>query len=94
MHPLRFLWERIERARRAAKSKSDLLGLVEAPIKRRFLLARIDETAAVPASKELTSGIKHRCAAQAVGAHEPRTLPTVAASRPGDRHLLEDRLLL
>jgi len=26
MHPLRFFWERIERARRATKSKSDLLG--------------------------------------------------------------------
>jgi hypothetical protein len=39
MHALRLLWEPIERARRAAKSKSDLLGLAEAPIKRRFLLA-------------------------------------------------------
>jgi hypothetical protein len=58
MHALRFLWERIERARRAGKSKPDLLRLAEASINRRFLLARIDEAAAASAFKQFTGG-KH-----------------------------------
>jgi hypothetical protein len=38
-----------------------------------FLLVGLALTAAAPASKELTSGIKHRSAALAFGALEPRT---------------------
>jgi hypothetical protein len=57
MHPLRFLWERIECARRAAKSEPYLLRLAEASMMRRFLLARIDKAAAAPARKQLASTV-------------------------------------
>lgn len=100
MHTLRSLWEQIERARRAAKSKSDLLSLVEAPIKRRFLLACIGQTIAVPAREQLAGTVQQRDTPPAIStarrdrADEPRTLPAKAARRPGDRHTLGDGLLI
>jgi hypothetical protein len=92
MHALRFLWERIERARTAAKSKSDFLRLAEATIKRRFLLTRVGKAGAPPTREQLAGAIKHRCTALAAATDEPRTPPAKAASCPGNRHALFDRL--
>jgi hypothetical protein len=91
MHPLRFIWERVERARRATKSEPDLLRLAEASIMRRFVLARIDEAAATSAFKQFTGSIKHRCPALAVTTHEPSPPPAKAASCPANWHALFDR---
>jgi hypothetical protein len=60
----RFLWERIERARRATKSEPDLLRLAEASIMRRFLLARIGKAVAPPACEQLAH-VDHVAAANA-----------------------------
>jgi hypothetical protein len=91
VHPLGFFGKPIEDRRTSAETLSDLLRSGEVSIVGRLLLGTVNEAMAASAAKELTSGIKHGCTAPAV-AGEPRAPTTVAASRPGDRHFLEDGL--
>jgi len=94
MHAFRLFRELIERARTAAKSRSDFLRRSEVSIQRRFLLRRISQTMTASASKQPAGGIKHRCAATAAATDEPRALTTEMEARPSDGNLLKDRLRL